>query len=1684
MDGLRSAEGRFLRAGVCFFLTLFLALVPPVHGEETPSPTTVPGEYAEETPPAGEAPLLDVGTLKNRIEDEASSELVSLNLGNSEVSLLISGFWKGSFSVNWGLNFTPLGTTFGAGNDPLVLFTQETDLTLSLWVRERWFLEAGFLDDYALNTYRGGYQGMGSEPIQYLGVGNTGLDFPRFPYLDLGGDSPSSFGAYGRFGTGDFTFHTLVRYDGAAREERTFVGNRERTYSYGDLAYPLRGVSFVLPDEGLDTIPEVFLEDETGGIRDSLGRRWRRAGTSEYSASGRYGLVELSSPPEGMVAVAYSKRGSRKPWESSLGNYDDPLSGSGDFLAQVKDWFGGKDLKAWPQSGDSSGAGRPATGRPGAASFPQLGVEALVVYERGTFSPFERRNRYRSPTNSAVSASLVQLSTGESVSGYETLPLEDIQVSTNLPLYVPDSQSAGSQRGVYELIRGRNSITRRDPVERWPLAPENGDLYLPGVKEFTGDLGLRFTNYGGAGAFSIGTDVVPGSVEVFRGGIQDPGFSFNAQSGAVSLENPPGISEIIRITYLKRSDETRLGSLAAGLGAVYESGGPFSAKLGLGLRWNIKAESFSEEGASSPGTVGLGAEARWDTENLKTSLTFGLGFEQPDTTGLYRVTGMEGNEITLSLPGSSFLSEIPGLPPPASHPVSLYRRENRADLKYRNYLNSTALGTTLMGVSWNAPLVSGRSGPYPAMDGGFTGGTQVQVLIAEFDFTQEKSWTGFQTPLGQEGELLERAEEIEIPLGLYDISNNLNNILILVQFGNMTEENGGYEENGSLIIEKQIFPNPPDPNVRLDRIDDSHYLASLRLSDEERRRLRDARFMRVLVTGNGGAVSGKIGIAPPIVKGTGWRPLIVEGGTVKTAEERPAAGVRAVETFDTASPSLSETYGDLIRRLHQDTGARQTQRILEISWDDPAAKEALGADTRTAPIPLSRYRRLAFFVRGPESGDQGKLDGGRLRFVIGRGPSSLNRGGETALEVFIPLRTNGAGTFSPGKWSGVEVHYREGDQRILVDGTAVPGSSVVYRAGVMSDSGGRYAVSGTEEAGKSAWIGVFLEGVPVLPVTGRFALDEILLEDSSPAYRINGGVQSEWRRPGTLAEINGRDLVSDLVLSGAVETGAEGDPFSGDGDGYFAVNGRTAGEITMLGVRVSGNFSLSANNGGDYAWTGGHGLSRSWGPFSAGETFALAPDDETMNHRVNLALSGPFRSSLSGELLLQDEKFKRQWRAGVGANLAKRIPLDLSLEAGAVWTENTSQSPGENYGESWAESWIDLVPDAGYGASRRDTDLVFTASLGTSPLGMVFSLRGGTGFSRTNRATQSSTLARLEFPYAPGVYRMVFRGEREFRRDLYYEGQSFKDDASQYGKSLEDSLPLWYSIPFYSLFSRDQEKRMADSAASSLSQGYSQFTDKFEYSLDLPERFDRYAFILPRRVGFNIGRVLEQRLETPLDTLNLGASLSFSSLNVFGAFGAVPLFKFYQGDELAHSLEASVALPRGEEASFRFQAVQNLGFYGFREEELRLDNSLTLTTPGGSKRGGNWLENLNLEWTTPSPKSVLGLLYGKVMDRIRTQSSWLTLAGIAESEYEQLRKLTMEFIFEHTKGTSSATGPYNKTYSPDSTRFSLILGYESIIRIFGRLNFSVFAKLEGSQNFQTRILSLTGVLGTTLQVTF
>jgi hypothetical protein len=1555
-----------------------------------------PGDVNEE---------VNIEELRKRILGEPPQEIMDFSLGDSGVSLFMTGSWMGALQGNAGFSTSALGTKFASPQTPL-LFTQEADLTMSLWLNKRWFVEATFLDDSEKNTYRAGYQGLPGEFVQYAGVGNTGLDFPAFPYLDLGGDSPSSFGFYGRMGSGGIDVHTLFRYDAASRDEKVFLGTRERTFSYVELSNSVRGVSFVLPDWDIDSEIIVYIEDEKGSLRDSGGRRWRLAVASEYAAGKTQGLLELNIRPEGMVAVSYSKNGSR-PWNVSMGSY----SGGSGFLSDVQKWF-------------SSGNGVNLNNYPLPGEVLIGGNYSLVIREPGIFSPFERRNRYEPPSSLSEEAALVRLSSGAAVSGYRLVPLDISAASADIPLYV----AAVSKRNIYELLPETSGLNRRSPETCWPLAGEYPEVYLHGSQVFSGDACLRFTNYGGAGSFQIGTDVVPGSIQVWRGGIMDANFNYNQSTGEVTLKGPAGANELIRVTFLKRSAETRLGSIASGIGAAYQKeGNPFSAMAAVGVRWNMTDSSFSEEGASSPGTAGLSAKTAWDFDNLKAQITFGAALDQNDTTGLYRAAGMEGHETVLSMPPeTSFLSN-----PPSGFSVF-----NRANLLYRNYYNNTVIGSALMSIDWNgAAIVPSLNKPYPVKDPQIK---DAQSLAMEFTLNGAEKWTGFQVPFDYEAQIISRAVEIEIPYRLYGFKQNiLSDFKLIVQIGSLSGKDFAYNENTALVWEKQLFSSGGTA------FDNSLRIARFVITETERALLADAKYLRVIAAldGVGEEITGVVILSPPIIRGAAFRPVTFNGDAISGTGGFTSGKniVTVLETVDSGN-TLETAYGDIMKRLHT---VDVTQRVLKIGWESMEPGISAGIDGRIGELPLADYRALSFFVKGPANKN------GTLNFLSAEGPISIL---QPKFEAHIPLSA-----FREGQWSKVTILYSGTNTGISVDGVDAPQAWFRYKpAPKLRD----------KVEGKSGYTAVLITpGQGSALNDDSICIDEIILEDAAMAYRLNAGSAFEYKKSGTLLSVNGTDVLSDFLFTTAVESELRADPVNQESETTESMAHRTGAEISFFGAKIYGNllYTLTKN---DFLWSADHGISREWELFSFKETFYASPGTNSAKHGFNAGFSSNFYTKIDAGINYDYSGLERKWVLGMGYKSERDFIPFVELSAAAAWSQDEKVEENEDYAGLWLRTWERMIPDAGKDAKGRKTSAKIIITEDTKPVGAVVTLEGKTNSTGLTAVTNLENSAFLDVPVTLDKTSLNFRAGRLFKKQINYFGSGVKPESGKFFESINDFLPLWKTIPGYSLFAYDINDAMDKSRYNSPSfdiTRYMAFNDHFSVKANFPSMFNLAAFIVPSGASLRLERIIEQKLDIRSDMLNFAGSLGFSAVNMFGAFGCLPLFKFYKSDEFTHSVQAAVIFPRNEDVSWNVQSALGASFRGFEDGALNLANTLTLRSKG------LWLESAVVDWTKPAKKSLLGVFYGWIAEKAAKQKSWLNLSALLNSDYEHFRKESLELSVEQTD---------------DNFRVMCSAGHEAVIRIPGRLNLSGFVKLRFSEETRTETFTVDGLLGTSLKISF
>ena len=141
----------------------------------------------------------------------------------------------------------------------------------------------------------------------------------------------------------------------------------------------------------------------------------------------------------------------------------------------------------------------------------------------------------------------------------------------------------------------------------------------------------------------IDSDVIEGSVEIRRNGLPSYAFTVDKEAGVITLATAPGLDEEIVVSYLRESSDRSTGSIAAGVGGIFDLGAGTKAWTALGLRWSVPGTSYSSSGISDPGSIIFTAGEKGATGGLSHEAAIGGAWSTEVASGVYRLEGMEGS---------------------------------------------------------------------------------------------------------------------------------------------------------------------------------------------------------------------------------------------------------------------------------------------------------------------------------------------------------------------------------------------------------------------------------------------------------------------------------------------------------------------------------------------------------------------------------------------------------------------------------------------------------------------------------------------------------------------------------------------------------------------------------------------------------------------------------------------------------------------------------------------------------------------------------------------------------------------------------------------------------------------------------------------------------------------------------
>jgi len=529
--------------------------------------------------------------LESALPEEAPKSLFAASFsknGESDAELFVSGVW--SASLIGSLTFQSLGQ----GGDlqlstasPL-LFTQDPDVFLSFLLFKKIFVEAKVSGRVEEARFAAGYRGGEDEALKEARIGNDGISFPSIPFLSFSEGSYRSFGASARIERDDFAGQAMIRYDQAERVSRKFVGGSEVVETVLSPDSFISGKYFATASPPGASL-QVFAQSAAGSLAGSDGNAYRRLASDEYSYSAATGFIALKTTAKTRVAAQYA-----------LAPADLVIDGLGCELLYA------------PPPDPSDGTIVP---------------RRQVLCRYATTADPETSDAYVIDTASEQRDTDYEARIDPS--GYIEVVYNDITAPDDLFYRMP---FAGDPDLADALDVGMEWLYTTDFSD-----PE----LLKYAPAFSRKIVIR--KFSPATSISIDKDVIAGSVEIRRNGVQDFAFTVDTDNWVVKLATPPSLAEEIEVSYMRESSQRRSGMLSAALGGFWKLAEGSEAWAALGTTWSVPGTSYAAGGETSPGRVTLTAGEKTVGEKLSHKAAFAAAYSRDDATGRYRIEGMEAS---------------------------------------------------------------------------------------------------------------------------------------------------------------------------------------------------------------------------------------------------------------------------------------------------------------------------------------------------------------------------------------------------------------------------------------------------------------------------------------------------------------------------------------------------------------------------------------------------------------------------------------------------------------------------------------------------------------------------------------------------------------------------------------------------------------------------------------------------------------------------------------------------------------------------------------------------------------------------------------------------------------------------------------------------------------------------------
>ena len=1490
------------------------------------APTTLRAETGDETERTADGAgsiVFDTSALP-LFRDDSTATYFDGTIAGKRVEFLAQGYWQtavaGSARYRFGFGSSPEFSTEAP------VFTQKVDLSLWFLLDTHWYFEADFADGFERNTVAAGYRG--DRLVTDVRLANRGIAFPSLYSVDdvgrgIGGGSARSTesqapGLSLQLSGKNWRADAAVRYDLLSAQEKNWYGMNSVTETTVALSDWHTGSRYVLPDaRDVLAVRAVYVENAGGGYRDANGRRYKQLDKSQY-------LLVAAESSVYLARDAAASRTSSGVLPAVAIAFTGSLPDTAAFIADTAEAFSAGGITLAPYLYALTGT--------------IDGEAVLYVQHPAGFSPFATACRYDAGFSGADAVILSQ-STGSTSTVYRAAVTDDDFAFASTDFFYD------SHTYVDVYTEETAELPPTDARARFPFAAIDAGIYL-GYGQMS-DLALSVRSYTAVSRLDIGTSAMPGTIRVYKNGILDSSARYDAESGTLTLSNAIAASDRIHATWYEDSKDADTGALAAATGVLWQPTPRVSLDMSAATRWTYAGgRTFATSDYSVPAFATLASKVSYQDEHLVLSNTVAASIESENTTGLYRVLGMDDAESDWMHLAKDAATDLPdGFVPTVR--------------------TTSGAGTALLLLPENNGSTRADAG---TSDSALPGGYAVPV---HWDFSAARAITAATpawaaTALSLPGTARTLAASSRFTL--YLRAESLAAVDVYLQLG--VEANDDFAAEDSDRVPTWHISDATSAGVASAFVPtrSGWQLVTVELSNHDRSRLSYAHDARLIVTSaDGTPVTGTLYAGS--YRTDGARFTITTGNAVTVVQREE---------------SDSSLASSRVKKLN--TGTNYVQRF---DWRTDANVAGSAEDTTfTAAryfdeVDLGSYGELSlYFKLEAESSvlltNSTFTDDTTLTVALSR-PRERYRADEDydyALRLTLPTETlRGLLDSDRADWHELTVNLHNGN--VSVDGTRLTTAATV-NTDVLPTHFSVTLVTASDD-GRRCY------------TRGTLSLDELSLSDAVTSAVLQNIVRASWRQDGAvLATSGGKAVVGDLFF--ATEGVASATLTSGQGDaaGAFATSAEAG--ATVLGFRLSAEVASADTT---TLTNGGHRLQTAaplWQALTASESYSFSMDNAAeKSNAIGLDLTAhgvPLRLSAETDAALDWRAGRQNTKAHIGF---QKGMFSLDAEGSAIQHLTGYADAPANYAQGWLDT-TSLAFDAGSAeAVRRTVSLDVTGAIQLPLLRFkpTISFTNGGRYRTGNEArfTDDETLT-FSLPFAvTQKHRFAISWTKKAG------STNHADKGGNYRRDLSDMLAAsggkdwyWRALPIYDLISANLPHTILEETALTAGRAESLY-----YEGSYSASWKRVVFgtsldiMLPSNLSVTFSRSI-RTASSLSDLYQLKATVGYTALNVFGTQGTFPIASWFRQDEYSASGSATLKIPRGGNGnlSMLYTTYAQAVYFVSKEDLFKAGFEASF------ERGSEWSGGVTVVWKRRGTVSPLAGLIDLFAQREAAKKARLT----------------------------------------------------------------------------------------------